>query len=159
MRKILIITLILIAVPIYTYNVYILLSGAVRGNSENSVDDLSIHNNLSIDAILCAMDSVKFVLQGRSPFIAYPVSEKPAVEKKDTDAKKQKVTKAPQEMPKITISGIMWNDRNPLAMIGLADGSSTVAKAGQTIGDIFIKKIEKTSVVIVVDKSEFRIMR
>jgi len=76
MRKILIILLILIAIPLYTYNVYVLLKGSLKGNAEKSLQMLSDErNDISIHTILAAIDSVHFKKQGRSPFVPYPVSD------------------------------------------------------------------------------------
>jgi Na+-translocating ferredoxin:NAD+ oxidoreductase RnfC subunit len=81
---------------------------------------------------------------------------------RQVDASKVKKTiilKEPVKVPSVTVNGIMWNPQNPLAMLGMPDGTSAVAKVGQVIGEITIKKIEKTFVVILFEKKEYRIER
>ena len=112
---------------------------------------------ISINNLKNIVEPVKFVKQGRNPFAEFTVTEKPKVEKIQSQIKQP--VKVIAELPKITINGIMWNAQNPLAMLGLPDGSSTVVKAGQTIGDITVKKIEKTRVVVMVGKREVVLTR
>lgn len=158
MRKTIIILLILIAIPLYTYNVYVLIMGSLKGTQDASTVQISSKKTkISINNLRSIIDPVEFVKQGRSPFAEFTVTEKPKVEKIQSQTKQPVKTIA--ELPKITINGIMWNPQNPLAMLGLPDGSSTVVKAGQKIGEITVKKIEKTRVVVVVGKREIVLTR
>ncbi len=158
MRKTVIILLILIAIPLYTYNVYVLIMGSLKGTQETSTVQISgKKTTVSIDNLRNIVKPVTFVKQGRSPFVEFTVTEKPKVEKIQLQIKQP--VKAIAEMPKIAINGIMWNPQNPLAMLGLPDGSSTVVKAGQTVGEFTVKKIEKTRVVVVIGKREVVLTR
>jgi hypothetical protein len=101
---------------------------------------------------------VHFEKKGRSPFLPYPVSDIP----RQVDVLKVKKTNTPKEpvkAPSVTVNGIMWNPQNPVAMLGMPDGTSAVAKVGQVIAGITIKKIEKTFVIIIFEKKEYRIER
>jgi hypothetical protein len=158
MRKTVIILLILIAIPLYTYNVYVLIMGSLKGTQDvSTVQLIGKKTTISINNLKNIVEPVKFVKQGRSPFAEFTVTEKPKVEKIQSQTKQP--VKAIAELPKITINGIMWNPQNPLAMLGLPDGSSTVVKAGQTVGEITVKKIEKTRVVVMVGKREVVLTR
>lgn len=158
MKKTVIILLILIAIPLYTYNVYVLIRGSLKGTQDRTTAQITgKKTTISISELRAMIDSVKFVKQGRSPFSEFTVTEKPKVDKIQSQIKQP--VKVITELPKITINGIMWNPQNPLAMLGLPDGSSTVVKTGQSIGEITVKKIEKTRVVVMVGKREVVLTR
>ncbi|NLD93270.1 MAG: hypothetical protein GX639_11455 [Fibrobacter sp.] len=158
MRKTIIILLVLIAIPLYSYNVYVLIKGSLKGTQETSTMQINGKKaTVSIENLRNIVEPVIFVKKGRSPFVEFTVTEKTTVETRQVQIKKP--VKAVAEMPKITINGIMWNPQNPLAMLGLPDGSSTVVKAGQKIGEFTVKKIEKTRVVVMVGKREVVLTR
>ena len=157
MKKTLIILLIVIAIPLYSYNVYILLQGTLSGNAEKQVSDKKA--TYDIHELIASTAPVHFEKKGRSPFFPYPVSDKPPISEKKMTSAKPLALKEQPKAPAITINGIMWNPQNPVAMISMPDGSSTLAKAGQIIAGITIKKIEKTGIVVEFGKKEYKINR
>lgn len=159
MKKVLTILLICIIVPVYIWDVWLIVGGLYGKSAKSSstgkqvesiVDDISFAN----------LRIVHFEKKGKSPFIAYKVKPKPVVKKAPV---KKKVVKKPKEQvkpPRITITGIMWNPSNPVAMVTLPNGTSTVAKVGQTIADsIEVKKIEKSRMQIVYKGNVFWIKK
>jgi hypothetical protein len=158
MKKVVIIILIVLAVPIYTYDIYILIKGQISSIDNKSNPLLAQDSSFSIARMLKDAKPVHFEIKGRSPFTPYktvPVKQPVAVVKKI----KMTQTPLPVNAPKITINGIMWNPQNPVAMLIMPDGSSVMAKTGQVFGDITIKKIDKNKVVVMSGKKEFVIER
>lgn len=146
MKRLLIVLLLLIIIPLYGYNAFLILrvafpgSGAARGKSQQA--DVSYAN------MLVAASMVTFEQKGRDPFTLYTKRPAPPkVQKQNVPVKKKVVTVAP---PTISITGMMWNPDNPVVLLKLADGSGAMAKVGQTVGGgILVKKIEKTRIVVV----------
>jgi hypothetical protein len=158
MRKVIIIILVVVAIPIYTYNMYILLRGTFSaGVDKKNTVTYNTDTAVDIHAMIAVSKTVHFEKKGRSPFIPYPVSDQPV--KRIQVQKSQIVPKEPLKAPSIIINGIMWNPQNPIAMLSMPDGSSVMAKTGQVIANVTIKKIEKTFIVAVFDKKEYRINR
>jgi len=158
MRKIIIIVLIVVAVPLYTYNMYMLLRGSLSKyfDKKGSVTFATDTSN-DLQSLIFIATPAHFEKKGRSPFLPYPVSDKPV-----TTIQKQKNPILPKETPKapsISINGIMWNPQNPIAMVTMPDGSSATVKVGQVINELTIKKIEKTFIVVISGKKEFQINR
>lgn len=148
MKRILVILLIFIAIPLWVWNTNLVLKGAFAHTK---------HSKSKAKVALTGMISnrdvavhTRFEAKGRSPFTPYKEDPKP---KFPANAFKknfsQPVVGIPAVSPPITINGIMWNETNPVAMIQLSDGSSTVVKNGQTLaGGIVIKAIEKDQVQV-----------
>lgn len=158
MRKILTILLIVIAIPLYAWDVYLLLAGFHGGGRGG---DESVPAAAAVETPrMAALPVVRFVKKGRSPFLAEAPKPKPVVKKAPA---KKRVARKPQgevKPPRVTITGIMWNPSNPVAMLTLPDGSSTVAKAGQELsGGIAVKAVEKNAVVLRYEGREFRIKK
>jgi len=109
------------------------------------------------DLALRAARVVRFEKKGRSPFLAHAAPPKRAKPVRRRRKPAPKVVKPAKEttMPTVTITGIMWNPSNPVAMVRLSDGSSAVAKAGMTLsGDIMVKKVEKQGIRVVWEGKE-----
>ena len=152
MKKTILILLILCAIPLYSYNVFLLVKGILPHSGKKSTPAVI---EQSFDQLLLHSQKVVFVKSGRSPFLAF--KEKPPVPKQISVKKTSKhiiPTKAPQK-PAIKITGIMWSASNPLAMVILPDGSSTIVKEKNVYGDILVKKIEKNRIQVILNKTSF----
>jgi type II secretory pathway component PulC len=143
MRKVLIIILVLIAIPLYVWDFYLLAAGQFKhGKKAEKVSVISRDTRQS--AVFTG--DVHFVEKGRSPFTPLKEAPRPLAIKTD---KRPAQPAAPANPPPISINGIMWNESNPVAIINLSDGSSTVAKKGQVLaGGIVVKNIEKNQVEV-----------
>lgn len=149
-----VVLLILIAIPLYLWDSHLLLTGLFNIKKPALSAKSTIVHSVSSPVVVPA---VRFVEKGRSPFIPYKenvVSVKNEVKKKK-DLSRQTSTNP----PKVTVTGIMWNPANPIAMLTLPDGPSNAVKSGQTIGNIIVKTVEKNRVLIVYEKKEFWISR
>ena len=154
MKRILIIILVIVAIPLWIWNSYVVISAFLKGPKDKTVivAPLVVQKNTAGFAI-----SSSFAVKGKSPFVAYKELPKPAnatiQPKKNAIAP---VTTTPIKPPDVSVNGIMWNANNPLAMLKLPDGSSTVVKQGQELsGGIVVKTIEKNQVEIVVNGQSF----
>lgn len=156
MRKLLLIILFLIAVPLYTWNIYMILG--IGSAQKNKTSTIAAPVSAPIP-LLQSVRSVAFVEEGKSPFVA--IALEPRQKSVTLAAPKAPVEVAePQSFspqpPSLIITGIMWNSSNPLAMITLPSGQSVVAKAGETLGDaIMVKTIEKHRILVVSSGREF----
>ena len=143
MRRVIIIILILTAIPLYVWDFYLFTAGHFKHGKREKVQVVS--NDVRQSTIL--VGDVHFVEKGRSPFTPNKELSKPLALK--TDKKKPVQPTTPVTPPPISINGIMWNENNPVAIINLSDGSSTVAKKGQVLaGGIVVKNIEKNQVEV-----------
>lgn len=155
-RKILIL-LIIIAAALYSYVAFLLAGGSFSKPAK--IEDTKKSENLSFDKLVLNTIPVHFENKNRDPFIPY--KEKPV---KITGFVAQPIAKAfpkkePPKPPSITITGIMWNPSNPVAMINMPNGGSAVAKPGLVIGDITFKRIEQNRIQVVCEGKEFWINR
>jgi hypothetical protein len=146
MKKLLAIVLVVIAVPLYIWDVSLLLEGVFRTGKHRAG---TVATGTTLKAVPGLETVLHFTQKGRSPFVPYKEIPKPAVKVNDT----KKIQPAPSVVnaapPPVSINGIMWNENNPVAIINLPDGSSTVAKKGQVLtGGIVIKNIEKNQVEV-----------
>jgi hypothetical protein len=155
MKKVIIVMLLIVVVPIYVWDAYQLVS-AWKGHPNRPARTGQSLPQAAANAFIPAVE-VRFIEQGKSPFVAYAEQEKPRiVVDKKVSVQTLPAVKAAAVAPKIVITGIMWNPQTPLAMLTLPDGSSTVAKAGQTLaGGIMIKTIEKNRIQVVYEKASF----
>lgn len=160
MKKVITILLICIAVPVYIWDAWLIIGG-MSGKPLKSKISATQSESISADLSFANLRIVHFEKKGKSPFIAYKVKPKPVV--KRVPVKKKKVVKKPKteaKPPRIKITGIMWNPSNPIAMVTLPNGTSTVARVGQTIaGSIEVKKIEKNRMQIVYKGNVFWIRK
>jgi hypothetical protein len=151
MKRILVVLLVFIAVFIYVWDTHLFVAGYLgkTGQGPKTI----IHQNFRDD--LPRFPEVRFAEKGRSPFIAFKPSIKPAL-KSGTTVKKPSSSSISIVPPPIKINGIMWNPTNPVAIINFNDGTSTIAKIGQMLqGGITIKNIEKNQVEIVYSGKSF----
>jgi type IV pilus biogenesis protein PilP len=146
MKKIFVILLILVAVPLYVWDTQLLLRGFL---DKKKYAARTANVPVAMGNTLQQGFSVHFIVKGKSPLLPYKEVPRPVNKKAEAAKKTGPVPSAPVSPPPITINGIMWNESNPVAMISLSDGSSTVVKNGQTIsGGIVIKAIEKDQVEV-----------
>lgn len=158
MKKYLTIILIIIAIPIYVYDIYHIV-GARMGNGagEENAGGVSSPSDDLFALVMQGTGQVSFVEKGKSPFEIYktipkPVRKAPARRPKP----KPKPVKVEKPLPRVTINGIMWSESNPVAILVLPDGSSVVANAGKELsGGLLVKKVEQTRVQLVHEGREF----
>jgi hypothetical protein len=150
MRKVIIVILVGAALCVYTWDVMLVMRSPKSGSAESGKEALE---TVSIDKFLASAGQVQFIDKKLDPFTPHHSTIRTAVPKAATTG--TPAARVDAAMPKVTINGIMWNETAPLAMLTLPDGSSTVAKPGQSFGDITVKKIEKARICIVVGKKEF----
>lgn len=115
--------------------------------------------NLSIDKLVLNTIPVSFKKGNRDPFSPYkkePVKTVVVTQKKPV---KDIPKKEPPKPPSITITGIMWNPSNPIAMVKMPDGASTVAKPGVVVGNITFRKIEQNRILVTNEGKDFWIER
>lgn len=161
MRRVIIILLTVVAIPLYAWNVYVLVAGALskqtqRGTIPKSTPQQSVETTL--DQLIAAARPVVFTIHGKNPFVAYVEQPKPVV--KQTAAPTPKAPPKPSiPPPSIVITGIMWNATSPVVMLKLPDGTSAVAKAGQDLGVAVVKRVEKNRALFRYEGGEFWVER
>ena len=151
MRKVIIVILVLAAIPLYVWDFYLLAAANLKHGKHQEKASVVLHDARRSGFL---PGEVHFVEKGRSPFIPNKEQPKPvgAKAKSKTAAKPAIAVK----LPPISINGIMWNASNPVAIINLADGSSTVAKKDQVLaGGIVVKTIEKNQVEVEFNGNRF----
>ncbi len=157
MRNKIIIVLIIIAIPLYVWDFWLIISN-ISGKFSNIKKEIVLKNG-DKDYSIPSLRIVHFEKKGKSPFLAYTVKPKPVVRKKTVKVKATNIKKEIKP-PRIKITGIMWNPANPVAMVTLPDGTNTVAKAGKSLGSgIEVKKIEKNRIQIVYQGKAFWILK
>jgi hypothetical protein len=154
MRKILLVLLAVAAVGVYTYDALLLVKPSA---ADKTATKKQARDDVSIEKLLSRSQPVRFVKSNRNPFL--PRRENSAAKAPGNSAVKASATAPSIAAPAVTISGIMWDPVSPLAMIVLPDGSSAAVKAGQTVGEITVKKIEKERVCIAFKNKTFWISR
>ncbi|MBN1575035.1 MAG: hypothetical protein JW913_00680 [Chitinispirillaceae bacterium] len=155
MKKTLVVILIIVALPLYGYNALMLLRIAFP-KVKKTAAAVKEEAGPSFERMLRAATPVRFEVKGRDPFTLSIEKPKPAQADIPVVKKKTKEVAAPP----ITITGILWNPKNPVATIKLPGGSKTLVKAGQKIGgNLTIKRIEKKTITVVFEGREFTITR
>ena len=158
MRRILLPLLVVVAVPLYVWDVYQVVRSGSSGTTA-VIPALSGTSRTSFGGAAPGARAVHFVASTRSPFEPYAsvvVAPRPAQPTTSTSAGASQ----PATPPPLTVTGIMWNAQNPVAMISLPDGSSTMAKPGQTVGSgILVKKVEQQRILVVYGGKEFWISK
>jgi type IV pilus biogenesis protein PilP len=150
MRRAALVLLILAAIGLYSYDAWLLFGMFVGRSSEGQVDGNAGNSGADTDFVLRAARVVRFEEKGRSPFLAHAAPPKPVAPVRPKRVVRRPEPAPEKKMPTISITGIMWNPANPVAMLQLSDGSSAVAKAGMTLpGGIVVKKVEKQGVRVV----------
>jgi hypothetical protein len=157
MRKKILIILICIAIPVYIWDALLMFNGVSGAQSKTKIISALDVTPKPGEFAFASLRIVHFIETGKSPFLAQKEKPKPVeTEKTSEKSKTEKTPPADAKPPRITITGIMWNPSNPVAMVTLPDGSSTVAKAGQALmGAIEVKKIEKNRVQVVYQGNVF----
>ncbi|MBD3422071.1 MAG: hypothetical protein GF398_18315 [Chitinivibrionales bacterium] len=156
MKKSLAVILIICAIPIYIWDAFLIFRTASTNQTQLPPDSTS-RQSFTIDMALASAEIVTFDIKGKDPFSPHKAKPRPRPKPKpEKKSAKPRITKKPTKQPDITISGIMWNAANPVAILVLPNGGSTMVKAGQTVaGGILVKKIEQKSVVVEVEGTEF----
>ena len=140
--------LLVLAVPLYLWDTHTLLSGLFAHKKASAVQSQGI----TAAPYPMLLNSPKFVEKGRSPFLPFKEIPQPIAKQKPVAKTKTSASIIP---PKVAITGILWNPTNPIAMMTFPDGSSGAVKAGQTVGNIYIRTIEKNKVLIVYENKDF----
>lgn len=154
MRKTIVIILIACAVPLYSYNLYLLL----RSSSGESRESSAITSFGSFDSWIVKVNAVSFSAADRDPFFPYKPKTNAAPVEKPVQTKPPAPKKEVQQ-PSLKITGIMWSQENPVAMVVLPNGASCVVKRGGIYTDIAIKKIERNRIQIGYQGQSFWIVR
>jgi type II secretory pathway component PulC len=164
-KRILFTILIVGGVGIYVWD-FLLIARNFTSGSGGAAVAVAAAESFDESVLSRSVRSVQFVVQGKSPLSAYKVPPKPVASAKPAaavsvaaaTAKPVVSAAANAQPPAITINGIMWNPQNPVVMLGLPDGSSTVAKPGQSVADgVVIKRIERNQIVVTYQGKEFRL--
>jgi hypothetical protein len=145
MKKTIVIILILCAIPLYSYNIYLLIHSP-KSNHNLTVTESDIE---SFDSWILKASAVTFTVSDRDPFSPFKKDNSPVVEKIQQPEKIKESPKKAVQQPSMKITGIMWSPTNPVAMVVLPNGSSSVVKQGGVYNDITVKKIEKSRLQIV----------
>jgi hypothetical protein len=151
MKKTILIILILCAIPLYTYNIFLLIRTKTVSNLQKNKENPAGF----FDKWLIQASAVEFKKSGRSPFSPFkepPPSPLKPVVVTDKFTKKNMQKKVEIPLPAIQISGIMWSPTNPVAMITFPGGTSEVVKEGGTYSDFIVKKIERHRIQILFNK-------
>lgn len=154
-KRIIVLILIILAVPLYIYDVLLVIPQNTTSLQEPAV--IPVHTERSYRII----PPVVFTQTGKSPFLPFKEEPKPII--KTVTPQPVTVTSKPKETvspPRIVITGIMWNPTNPVVMLNLPDGSSAMAKSGQTLmGAVTITKIDQHSIDVLYKDVKFTIRK
>lgn len=154
-QKKLFIVLVICAVGIYLWNAVQLFNGLSPAASKQS--DTNLPQTPAAKAEFVPIPEVLFEKKGKNPFSFYKEKPKPPkpVIKKPVVVPKQEV-----HPPRITITGIMWNPSNPVAMLRMPDGSNAIANVGKNLmGSIQIQAIEKDKIQVLYKGKSFWIKK
>ena len=147
MRKTILILLILAAIPLYSWNAFTVIRFVMTGSKGGPATKPSMVSPLAAQDLILTARPVSFTEGEKSPFVPFKRKPEPVQPRQQPRKPQPKKVIAPEEPPpKITITGIMWNPDNPIAMLTLPAGNSVVAKSGSEFGDITIKKVERNRV-------------
>jgi hypothetical protein len=151
MKKTIVIILMLCAIPLYSYNIYLLIH-----SPKNGITSIATETDTELfDSWILKASAVTFTISDRDPFSPLKKGITPAVEKVQQQEKIKEPSKKAIQPPSMKITGIMWSPSNPVAMVVLPNGSSTVVKQGGVYNDITVKKIEKNRVLIAYQEQLF----
>jgi Tfp pilus assembly protein PilP len=157
MKKVLIMLLVIVALPLYSYNAFLLIRISFGGN-EGTTRNVEQSSKYTFEELIKAATPVVFAERGRDPFTLHKKKNKPKQhQKKKVAIKKETKKTAP---PPLVLSGVLWKPDNPVAMVKMSGGSTKLVKVGQAVGgNITVKKIEKKSVTVVYEGEEFTIKK
>ena len=152
-KKIIVIVLVFIALPLYGWNAYQLLRGAMDKNGGSAQSAQAVAQaKRNFDVQLYAMP-VQFVEVGKDPFVAYSSEMVKPRQPGSGTTKSTEPAAPPANMPAMSINGIMWNDQNPVAVLALADGSTTIVKKGDVLPNgVTVLAVEQDRVQVQFEK-------
>jgi len=137
----------LVAIGVWCYNAYLLRSHF------NSNSDLKRDISSGKKSIFQLPES--YNAQVRDPFASTP--EKVVVVKK-SDKKEPVKVEVPIEKPSLTVNGIMWDEKQPTAILhDNKNGEDYIVTVGKEWGDFKILEINKSSVKLLFKNKEFEI--
>lgn len=157
-RTVLITILVLIALPLYGWNIYLLVEGVQDDeSSQQSKEVPSLKGNIEEYVYIPRT----FVAQKKSPFQQFKTKPKkkiitPVDTVKTPVPQKKEIPLLP---PRLTVTGIMWNKVNPIAMVTLPNGKQDIAKIGHTLGGIEILAIEQNRLQVRYKDNKFWISK
>jgi Tfp pilus assembly protein PilP len=154
MKKVLITLLFIAAVAVYVWDAFLLVRSFKGDNAGSPATEIARQTLAPMQLARAA----HFIECGKNPFLPYKEASKPklALSAQSAPFRSAGPKLEARPLPAISINGIMWSETNPVAIINLPDGSSTVAKPGQTIlENVVIKKIEKGQVTVVFEKKQY----
>lgn len=153
MKKLLVLLLCIVAIPLYTYNI-LLLTKVVLPWHTAKADKQMQENRHTFEQLLIAAKPPHFVSRGRSPF-TLNAKQKIVGKKIPVKAKKRPAPKKTVE-PIVRVTGIMWHPENPVAMVKVNNGGTSMVRLGHTFaGGIKVTAIHKKSVTVLVDGKSF----
>lgn len=144
MKKILVLLLVCLAIPLYVWDTRLLLLGYFSKKHHSVAIVKASLNNTNI-----GNTDIHFIPKGRSPFLAFKEQPRAIVKTNPNKQKTEQAKPVTANLPAISINGIMWNESNPVVIINMTDGSSVLAKVGQVLpGGITVKAIQKNQVQV-----------
>ena len=158
MNKKILVILLVVAIPVYLWDAWIVFGHRMNTQPEPAG---ASHSGVAEELTLKARIAV-FTPRGKSPLSPVYVAAEPVKKVVVVPKSSPVVEVKPVEVlaaPTISISGIMWNPSNPVAMVTLPDGSSGIAKAGSVLGDITVVGVDKDQIRIVYKSKSFVIKR
>jgi hypothetical protein len=156
MRKYITISLIFLAAAIYLWDVFLIVR---PDKGPSAIFEERNNAELLIEQLIAESNPVQFVEKGRSPFLSRITKENPIQPKAAIVKKLLRVQEDTLKAPDVKVTGLIWNQNAPIAMITLPDGSSGIAKPGDSFSDITVKKIEKNRILVTFQKKDFWITR
>lgn len=157
MKKVIVILLVIVALPLYSYNAFLLIRMSF-GGEKSTTRNIEQSSDYTFEELIKAAIPVVFAEKGRDPFTLHKKKAKPKQPQKKKKVKKRELKK--KAPPPLVLSGVLWKPDNPVAMVKVNGGSTKLIKVGQTVGgNITIKKIEKKSVTVEYEGNEFTIKK
>ena len=139
-RRIILAVIVILAVAVWSYNVTLFFpkSSPIKGVlTSTEIARKSEKNEVRPQTFLSS--SFAYQAKYKDPFRAPFLRDERKLEKKT----KPKTEESP---PKYMLSGVLWNRRNPLAVISDSSGNSYTVKEGDNVGKVVIMKVSKDEV-------------
>lgn len=133
--------LVAVAAIVWGRNILLVFSGTVgdKGSLKQSV------NRKIVDLV---PSSYQYTDDFRDPFFCTFFMTPEKVKGESGREIPKKTRAVPVNLPACTIGGIVYNEKNPMVLLNVS-GKSVMAKQGETIDSIRVKKIGKDSVWVV----------
>ena len=151
MRRVIVGILIVVAIGVYGWNFFYIVSVASKSNT----------NEESSEARYSAVAEITYVTYdfkptSRDPF-AIPELELVNKKPKVVESQEIKVKEVKPTLPSHKINGIMWNKKKPLAMLRLPSRDVKMVRVGDIVGKDSVKviTIEKKRVQLLYQKQRF----